>query len=148
MPRHRRYGINQSRTLRIPATTTTCSENLAARRSARVTLTALSKWLRRFGFSSGPPLLVLTSATPLPFASLDVDEDRRPPGEGVRGLTRSRNTSTLSARAQSKHPQNKSVETRHWQSSVIHHENSLRPQCHHCGIGGTTVLLASSQIAS
>jgi hypothetical protein len=37
---------------------------------------------RRFGFSSGSPLLFLTSATSLPFASLDVDEDRRPPEPG------------------------------------------------------------------
>ena len=47
-----------------------------------VTPFMFSDWHRRFGCSSGPPLLFLTSATSLPFASLHVDEVRRPPDSG------------------------------------------------------------------
>ena len=70
-------------TFLMPATTTPCRNGTPASRSTRVTLLMCCEKLRRSGFSSGPPSLLLTPTTSLPFASRHVDEDRWPPdGKG------------------------------------------------------------------
>ena len=78
-PRHRCYGISQSKTLRIPTTTSARNRKTVARRSARATLLVCREERRRSGFPSGPFSFSLTSRTSLPLASLDVDEVRCAP---------------------------------------------------------------------